>query len=450
MVTSITAVFQHYKLTRYLLLVLTIISVRSYSLAQITNKTEITANIKSFETFSTNPCDDDRLVKQVEFNVIKKVNLLRLVSCDIKDKKFKGMKYFEVVVDNIIYNVPLNNIKFNYNDSDFIEAFKNLEENERHDLKSFNDSLNKLFFEKERFEKLKKDQEAKRQEEAERKKIEEERIEEERKYYLNLMMNDSLLELDLRDKIINQEKTYFQIKSDIQEALRVGKQKGGVLVTEFNVSSNDYGSVGLDLGIFNCSGKRIKYVTFKLQAYNPVDDKIEDTKSLKGIGFINNNTTGSWSFDNVWFSDVLETVKLLSLVIQFEDGSLKTVSDIVPIRFDKNPIASFFEEDNLPKSEIYGSISLQTFADDLDIISFVFFDTDRKNQSITIAKSEIDDIVNDLKKVISSSERKERSTHGYFESQKMSSFVYIKQGNQKGIIRLIDAQNLLQRLQNGK
>jgi uncharacterized protein (TIGR02145 family) len=50
MVTSITAVFQHYKLTRYLFLVLTIISVSQYSFAQISGNGALDIDGNQYET----------------------------------------------------------------------------------------------------------------------------------------------------------------------------------------------------------------------------------------------------------------------------------------------------------------------------------------------------------------------------------------------------------------
>ncbi len=35
--------------------------------------------------------------------------------------------------------------------------------------------------------------------------------------------------------------------------------------------------------------------------------------------------TGKWSFDNVWLTDVIETLKLLSVNIIYMDGTAKTI-----------------------------------------------------------------------------------------------------------------------------
>lgn len=73
------------------------------------------------------------------------------------------------------------------------------------------------------------------------------------------------------------------------------------------------------------SQKTIKYITFNFFGKNPVDDRVGANVSRKGIGPVESLGTGKWSFDNVWLTDVIETLKLLSVNIIYMDGTAKTI-----------------------------------------------------------------------------------------------------------------------------
>lgn len=143
--------------------------------------------------------------------------------------------------------------------------------------------------------------------------------------YLATVHNDSVLTaaIDiLREEYVNKE---------IREA-----EKHGVYITDcglFDVSEYTDGT-GYSFNVFNPENKKtIKYITLKVVAYNPVKDKVYSSKfnsyivTLKGVGPIKPGEGGTYAWDYVWFSDLPETSKILSITIQYMDNSVKTITD---------------------------------------------------------------------------------------------------------------------------
>lgn len=96
-----------------------------------------------------------------------------------------------------------------------------------------------------------------------------------------------------------------------------------VTITDWEVTGEDYSS-GISIKMFNHSKKVIKYVWINTTAFNPVKDKI-GTKTVQAIGPINPRTSGSWTFDDIYFSKVLDVIRITGLKIQYMDGSLVVI-----------------------------------------------------------------------------------------------------------------------------
>jgi len=71
--------------------------------------------------------------------------------------------------------------------------------------------------------------------------------------------------------------------------------------------------------------KQINYVTVFVQAYNPVDDKIETAKSLKCVGPINFNKklddVSSYTFENSLYTSIFSYARITKVIVDFKDKS---------------------------------------------------------------------------------------------------------------------------------
>lgn len=87
---------------------------------------------------------------------------------------------------------------------------------------------------------------------------------------------------------------------------------------------------GIEFEFLNTSKKTIKYITFSFTGYNAVDDRVitggSAMKTRKGIGPIVPEEGGSYKFEYVWHTDIVEYARLNSIKIQYMDGTIKTLS----------------------------------------------------------------------------------------------------------------------------
>jgi len=108
----------------------------------------------------------------------------------------------------------------------------------------------------------------------------------------------------------------------------------GIALIKFNYyKKEDYlNSISASIKIYNPTKKTIKYVTFNMVALNPVGDKItEFGKSVfvvKGVGPLASYEFGEYEFVDVWFSKVFESAKIISMKVEYTDGTIKTITDI--------------------------------------------------------------------------------------------------------------------------
>lgn len=111
------------------------------------------------------------------------------------------------------------------------------------------------------------------------------------------------------------------------------KPKGlSVVKWSFHDESEYTSGKGVEVSVYNPTGKTIKYLWFTLVGYNPVGDKVVDPKrktsnvTLKGVGPIAPDETSSYTFSYAWFTDLVSTAKMLSIKVQYMDGTFKTIS----------------------------------------------------------------------------------------------------------------------------
>ncbi|WP_156809740.1 hypothetical protein [Riemerella columbina] len=103
----------------------------------------------------------------------------------------------------------------------------------------------------------------------------------------------------------------------------------GIAILEA-VPTDNYSMTGAKFRIINFSNKTIKYITFNFYGINSVDDKVLYRRgtynaSRKGIGPVEKYDISEWSFDDVWLTDIVQTLELTSVNIQYTNGTSKTI-----------------------------------------------------------------------------------------------------------------------------
>lgn len=148
-------------------------------------------------------------------------------------------------------------------------------------------------------------------------------------------LNDVFNEPDIKD--FNEDGTEYWIfkkfntKIDFIDSIAIKAnvinynaiEKNQLAIIEYSVTGDDY-SIGFDISINNMAKKTIKYIFYTITATNPVDDKV-GTKTVKGIGPIKSNDSGSYEFENAIHSKAAHYLSLDLIKVEFMDGTFKVI-----------------------------------------------------------------------------------------------------------------------------
>jgi len=91
---------------------------------------------------------------------------------------------------------------------------------------------------------------------------------------------------------------------------------------------------GFRVNVFNPTKKTIKYININFIGINPVNDKVINkyknsyTNNVRAVGPLKSMESGYYEWDYVWFTDIVETIKITSINVQFMDGTIKSITDI--------------------------------------------------------------------------------------------------------------------------
>lgn len=99
-------------------------------------------------------------------------------------------------------------------------------------------------------------------------------------------------------------------------------KSGLVFMWTWNEDGAYVKSQGFNFEIVNPVKKKIKYVYVDVAIYNPVGDFISK-KNLTLIGPIEYSQKSSYNFENVFFSRIAESAKILAVKVQYFDGTVK-------------------------------------------------------------------------------------------------------------------------------
>lgn len=132
---------------------------------------------------------------------------------------------------------------------------------------------------------------------------------------------------------------------DIREALDEYRKKAvnGIVIEDFHVyDESEYTeATGFKIKVTNPTKKAIKYVILSVVGLNAVNDVVHErysgktTHQFRGIGPIAPNESGTYTFENVWFTDTVETARIKNLKVQYMNGSTIVV---------KNPNAAILSQ----------------------------------------------------------------------------------------------------------
>jgi hypothetical protein len=425
----------------------------------LTEKTELKKQLSQLSHFPNNPCE---IQNEVMLNCTNKIaHFIRFESC-LEDKtKLKGVIYGVIVIDDTLYNISMEtaNTFFFYKET-FLKDYKKLDKTAKTILENTNLQLNLDYYDNIR-EETRKKEEKKRLEQEEKIRVEKEkqRLEEERLAKikaqkladgLNKAYNDSLTNNELKFKVGQFSKLIKSQDSLVDLKIKTGINNGGILITQFSFSTSDYGVVDLTLGIQNVSKKRIKYVTFKLQPLNSVEDPVEYEKSFKGIGFIEPGSEGVWNFESAWFSDVIETLLLKNITLVYEDGSSKLITKIGEIRIDNDEdLLESIADREIKIQHQFGSVVLVEYPEAKEpMVGFCLYSVSDKDLKVNVYKEEeAQQMSADLSNIIFNRKQNSFGKIGDFEVTIYSSLIYFYIDGGYCLITLNEAEKMLSKLE---
>ncbi len=113
-------------------------------------------------------------------------------------------------------------------------------------------------------------------------------------------------------------------------ALRDRFKKKGLIIYDREIyDTSEYSEgTGFKVSIINTSNKIIKYISFAVIGYNPVNDMVRGTPIVRGVGPIKPWALSEYNWEYMWFTDLVQTHKIKQVKIQYMDGSIKIYSPV--------------------------------------------------------------------------------------------------------------------------
>jgi hypothetical protein len=98
------------------------------------------------------------------------------------------------------------------------------------------------------------------------------------------------------------------------------------IYTAEKYQENEYmNTTSFKFEIGNNTKKIIKYVYLTIKGYNAVNDPVENSVTETCIGPISPEETASYKFENIWWTDVIEKVKIIGLKLKFTDNTYRII-----------------------------------------------------------------------------------------------------------------------------
>lgn len=175
-------------------------------------------------------------------------------------------------------------------------------------------------------------------------------LNEEEKMYLDTLLQSSP---KIREDFFKREQalSYAIYGKRLEELVNtiVSYSKYGLAIPTWKVYDvSEYtDGTGIEFTFYNPTKQTIKYITITFQGYNAVDDPVGRAITRKCIGPIEPDESASYDFEYAWFTDIVEYAKIRSIVVQYKNGTTKTISNPSLIMFsdelndriyEKNPV----------------------------------------------------------------------------------------------------------------
>jgi hypothetical protein len=128
-------------------------------------------------------------------------------------------------------------------------------------------------------------------------------------------------------------KLIYESEIDSISTFLDGCKKAGLVMLNWSFYKESEYTEGMSakVEVYNPTKKTIKYIWLTFIGYNPVGDKVIDTRkgtsniTVNAVGPINPNENGAYEFKYVWFTDLVKTAKISLIKVQYMDGSFKTI-----------------------------------------------------------------------------------------------------------------------------
>lgn len=136
-----------------------------------------------------------------------------------------------------------------------------------------------------------------------------------------------------------EKRTLDSLDKVLSAAMKSAREMNIVLAGWTWNYSNEYSSfIDINFKVINPYRSKIKYIWFTVSGTNPVGDPVRDGRSgkfdvtVKGVGPIEYGKIGEYEFEDVFYSKIVDSMKVKQIKIQFFDGSIKLISK--PISLD--------------------------------------------------------------------------------------------------------------------
>lgn len=135
---------------------------------------------------------------------------------------------------------------------------------------------------------------------------------------------------NVKSSLAIQVDEYEKLDNEFVESLRplVATTKYGLGIITYRPTGDEY-STGATFKIYNPSKKTIKYIWFTVGGENPVGDLVGSKgnyyKTVKGIGPVESNGIAEWDFQYLWYTNIVETLRITTIKIQYMDNTVKTL-----------------------------------------------------------------------------------------------------------------------------
>lgn len=112
-------------------------------------------------------------------------------------------------------------------------------------------------------------------------------------------------------------------------------RKAGLTIVKASIADVSEYTEGTSFSIkvINPTDKPIKYIWFTVIGYNAVNDPVRDrlkggpSLTVKAIGPIEKDESGSYKWEYMWHTDIVESFKISEIKVQYMDSSTRMIRD---------------------------------------------------------------------------------------------------------------------------